>query len=327
VKRRQFIAGLGSAAAWPATLRAQQPAIPVIGFLGDQTLETRRDRVDAFDRGLAEAGYVEGRNLTIEYRWAEGHYDRLVVLAGELVRRQVSVIVALGSTGQVIAAKAATRTIPIVFTVGGDPVEFGLVASISRPNENVTGIAVLVNELIPKRVELLHELLPAVNLIALLVNPTSPVQSEDEARRAQLATGALGMRLLVLNATHQSEFEGAFMTLVQQGAGALLMSGDPLFSAQREHIVALAVRYSVPTIYHYREVIETGGLLSYGGDVLDAWRQAGIYTGRILKGQKPADLPVQLSAKVELVINMKTAKALGLTIPLTLLGRADEVIE
>ncbi len=327
MKRREFIAGIGSTAAWPMVARAQQRGMTIIGYLGDQTLETRRDRVSAFHRGLTETGYVDGRDLMIEYRWAEGNYDRLPALATELVRRQVSVIAALGSIGQANAAKAASQTIPIVFSIGGDPVEMGLVGSLNRPGGNITGVTSLTNEVILKRLELLHELVPAANLIALFVNPTSLIQTESETRLAQLAARRLGLRMLVLNVTSESELNGAFITLVQQGAGGLLISGDPLFVARRDHIVALAATYAVPTIYHYREVIEIGGLISYGGDVLEAFGKAGVYTGRILNGERPADLPVQQVTKIELVLNMRTAKSLGITFPLNLLGRADEVIE
>jgi putative ABC transport system substrate-binding protein len=327
IGRRDFITLLGSAAAWPLAARAQQQALPVIGYLGDQTLESRRDRVSAFHRGLADIGYVEGRNVTIEYRWAEGHNERLGALADELVRRQVAVIAAPGSLEQALAAKAATQTIPIVFVIGGDPVKSGLVASLARPGANITGTTALSTETISKRLEVLHELLPAAALIALLVDPTNPLFTEIETREAQLQARALGLRLLVLNAAHQDEFPGAFNSLVQQGAGALLVSSETLFTAQRERIVALAARHAVPAIFHYREVVETGGLISYGGNVLEVWRQAGVYTGRILRGEKPADLPVQQATKIELVINLKTAKALGLTVPLPLLARADEVIE
>jgi putative ABC transport system substrate-binding protein len=326
MKRREFITFLGGAAAWPIAVRAQQ-AMPVIGYLGDQTLESRRDRVTAFYQGLAEIGYVEGRNVAIEYRWAEGHSDRYPALAADLVRRQVSVIAAPGSLQQALAAKSATKTIPIVFVIGGDPVELGLVTSLARPEANITGTTALVSDLTAKRIEVLRELVPAVKLIALLVNPTSTLATETDTRSAERAVRGLGLRLLVLNASHQDEFAGAFATLVQQGAGALMLTGDPLFTAQREAIVALAALHAVPTIYHYREVVETGGLISYGGNVLDVWRQAGVYVGRLLKGEKPADLPVQQATKVELVIDLKTANALGLTVPPSLLIRADEVIE
>jgi len=327
MRRREFIAGLGSAAAWPLVGQAQQRPIPVIGFLGDQTLETRRDRVESFLRGLAEAGFTPGNNAVIEYLWAEGHYDRLPGLAEELVRRQVSVIAAPGSTGQAYAAIAATTTIPIVFAIGADPVEMGLVGNIARPGKNITGVTALVHEVIPKRVQLLRELVPDAKMIAMLVNPTSPSQTEAEARQARFAVGALGLHLLILNATHQRDFEQAFVTLLREGAKALVISDDPLFTAYRQQLIVLAARYGVPTIYHFRDAVEAGGLISYGGDALEAWREAGTYTGRILKGEKPADLPVQLATKVELAINLKTAEALGLTVPIALLTRADRVIE
>jgi putative ABC transport system substrate-binding protein len=328
MKRREFITLIGgAAAAWPLTARAQQPAMPVIGYLGSASLETERASVAAFHRGLAETGYVEGRNVAIEYRWAEGRNDRLPALAAQLVRLQVAVIAAPGATQSAVVAKATTQTIPIVFELGVDPVEIGLVASLNRPGGNLTGVAELNVEIAAKRLQVLHELVPAATSIAFLGNPTNPVVAETQAKALQVAARTLGLHLVILNASDQSEFEGAFTTLVQQRAGALLLTGDALFTSHREQLMALAARYAVPAIYQWREFPAAGGLMSYGTNRIDGFRQVGVYTGRILKGEKPADLPVQQATKIELVINMKTANALGLTVPLTLLGRADEVIE
>jgi putative ABC transport system substrate-binding protein len=327
IKRREFIVGLGSAAAWPVAARAQQPAMPVIGYLDAGAFETRRGAVAAIHRGLSETGYVEGRNLAVEYRWAEGHYDRLPTLADDLARRRVAVIVALGSTVPAFAAKAATNSIPIVFSVGVDPVESGLVASLNRPGGNLTGISILVSAVAAKRLELLHEMVPAATLIAYFVNPTSPVAAEAQTKELQAAAGILGVRLLVLNASDPSEFEAAFATLVREQAGGLVGSGDGLFVNHREQLVALAARHRVPAIYADRVYTAAGGLMSYGTDILEVYRQVGVYAGRILKGDRPADLPVQQVTKIELVINMKTAKALGITVPETLLAIADKVIE
>jgi len=327
VRRREFIAGLGvAAAAWPLAGRAQRPALPVIGFLDPSWLESLRGRMAAFGQGLAEAGYAEGRNAAIEYRWAEGQNDRLPALAAELVRRQVAVIVTPGGTAATLAAKAATQTIPIVFGLGADPVEPGLVGSLARPGGNLTGVSYLTVEAAAKPLELVHELVPAANLIAVLVHPANRT-TETEARGLQVAARVLGVRLLVLNASSESDIEAAFATLVRERAGALVISSDTFFLAQRDQIVALAARHRVPAIEQFREFALAGGLMSYGPSVTDGWRLVGLYAGRILNGEKPADLPVQQATKIELVINMKTAKALGLTFPLTLLGRADEVIE
>jgi putative tryptophan/tyrosine transport system substrate-binding protein len=314
VRRRDFIASVGSMPAWPAAARAQPAKLPVIGFLGDQTFETRRDRVGFFLGGLAELGFVPGRNVVVEYRWAEGHHARLLLLANQLVEDNVSVIAAPGSVAQAQAAMAATKTIPIVFAIGGDPVELGLVESLARLDKNVTGVTVLSHEIIPKRFELLHELLPRVKGMALLVNPSSAKQTEVEIQQARFATHALGLRLLILNATAREHFDRNFMILVGEGLGALVLSDDPLFVAYRNEIAVLADRYSVATMYHYKDVVRSGGLISYGGDIPDAWRRAGSYTGRILLGQRPSDLPVQRSTKLELAVNLMTAKALGLTV-------------
>jgi putative ABC transport system substrate-binding protein len=327
MRRRDFITLLGgAAAAWPVAARAQQAAMPVVGYLDSTTLEPTRELVAAFRRGFAETGYVEGQNVMVEYRWAEEHYDRLPTLAAELVRRRAAVIVTTGGTVPALAAKASTSTIPIVFLVGDDPVEFGLVASLNRPGGNLTGVAVLQFATVAKRLESLHELVPAATSIAVLVNPTN--RSHDrQMNELQGAARVLGVRLLVLNASSQSNFQTAIATLVQQRASALLVLGDPLFRVRSEELIALAARYAVPAIYQYRESITAGGLMSYGASLADAYRLVGVYTGRILKGEKPADLPVQQATKIELVINLKTAKALGITVPEVVLSRADEVIE
>jgi putative tryptophan/tyrosine transport system substrate-binding protein len=327
MKRRQFITLLGgAAAAWPLAAHAQQPAMPVIGYLNSESRETYREYLSAFLRGLNETGFIEGRNVIIEYRWAEGHNDRLPAMAADLTRRQVAVI-ATTNTPSALAAKAATQTIPTVFLTGSDPVLIGLVASLNRPTGTLTGVAVLNTGVVAKRLQLLHEFVPTPTSIGILVNSTNPVYSEAEIREIQAGASVLGLRLLVLNASSQREIEAAFTTLVQQRVGALVVSADAYFIAQPERLVTLAARYAVPTIYAYREFTAAGGLMSYGPHLLDAYRQVGVYTGRILKGDKPADLPVQQVTRIELVINLKTAKALGLTFPLPQLGRADEVIE
>jgi putative tryptophan/tyrosine transport system substrate-binding protein len=300
--------------------------MPVVGFVDNTSLATKREFVAAFHRGLAELGYVEGRNFAIEYRWAEGHYDRLPVLVADLVRRPVSVLVAV-PTSTALAAKAATSTIPIVFLVGSNPVEIGLVASLNRPGSNLTGIATLNADVVGKRIQLLHEMVPTAASIAFLVNPTNPVFAQIETKDVQLATGALALRLLVLNASSEYDIDTAFSTLTRERAGALLVGADTFFNTQREQLLALAARHRVPVCYQYREFVPAGGLMSYGSPYTDIYRLIGLYTGRILNGEKPADLPVQQSTKIELVINLKTAKALGLTIPETLLATADEVIQ
>jgi putative tryptophan/tyrosine transport system substrate-binding protein len=326
VRRREFIAGLGGAAAWPVVGRAQQAAIPVIGHLGAGTPDRSREIVAAVHRGLSEVGYFEGRNLTVEYRWAEYRLERMPDLAADLVRRKVAVIVVF-STSAVLAARAATKSIPIVFEIGSDPVETGLVASLNRPGGNVTGIFDLNNAVAAKRLELLHETVPAATSIAYLVNPANSVFADAETRELQVGARTLGMRLLVLNARDPSEFEAAFATLIRERAGGLVVGGDTLFGRHSDQLVALAARYAVPAIYQNRRTAAGGGLVSYGTDTAEAYRQVGVYTGRILKGEKPADLPVQQAVKVELVISLKTANALGLTIPETLLATADEVIQ
>jgi len=327
MKRREFIAGLGAAAVWPVAARAQRPAVPVVGFLNSESLEPRRAMLAAFHRGLAETGYVEGRNLAIEYRWAEGRNDRLPVLAAELVRRQVSVIATPNNSAATFAAKAATQTIPIVFGVGADPVASGLVPSLNRPGGNLTGVSLLNVEVAAKRVELLHELVPTTTSIAFLVNLANPTLVEADTREVQRAALSLGMRMVVLNAGTRNEIEAAFETIVQHRVGALVVNSDALFFTEKKILAELAARHAVPAIYQYRENAAVGGLMSYGTDASDGYRIVGTYVGRILQGEKPAELPVQQVTKIEMVVNLKTAKALGLTFPLTLLGRADEVIE
>jgi ABC-type uncharacterized transport system substrate-binding protein len=326
MKRRDFIALLGSATAmWPCAAQAQQAAMPVIGFLSTVTRDGSADRVRAFSQGLSENGYVEGKNVAIEYRWAEGQNDRLPALVADLVRRQVTVIVVSG-IASALAAKAATTTIPIVFSMGGDPVEVGLVASLNRPGGNLTGVSNLNVELGPKRLELLHELVPQATSIALLVNPTNP-NAESLSRDVTAAARTFGRQLHVLHASTEREFDKVFARLTELRAAGLMIGTDGFFVDRGAELGALTVRHAVPTVFQYREFAAAGGLMSYGGSRTEPFRQAGVYTGRILKGEKPADLPVQQSSKIEMIINLKTAKALGLTIPLSLLGRADEVIE
>jgi len=327
MRRREFIAGLGSAAAWPIAARAQQPTLPVVGWLHPAAPASMRDYIAAFHRGLAETGYVDGRNVAVEYRWAEGHFDRLAALAADLVRRQVAVIVAPSTTQAALAAKAATQTIPIVFNVGGDPVELGLVASFNRPAGNLTGVAVLGGAIAPKRLELLHRLVPGAASIGMLVNPANPLFTEVETRDIQSAARVLGVRLLVLNAGTDRDIAAAFATLAEQQCGALLIGGDIFFYAARDQIIPLATRYALPAMFYDSASIEAGGLLSYGPDRADAWRQVGVYSGRILKGDNAADLPVARPTKFELVINLQTAKTLGLEVPAALLALADRVIE
>jgi putative tryptophan/tyrosine transport system substrate-binding protein len=327
MRRRRFIAGLGSGLAWPLVARAQQPPTPLIGFLGDGSFDARSETfVAAFRRGLSEGGFYESRNVTVEHRWTGGR-DQLPALAAELVRRQVAVIVAIGSTQAALAARAATRTIPIVFNVGSDPVEIGLVESLNRPGGNLTGVSLLISAIVSKRLQLLRELVPGAKSIALLVNPANPMLAADEIRELEAAAGVLGVQLLVLRASNSSEIETAFTKLIEQRAAALLVSSDTTFSNSRHQIVALAARLAVPAMYQWREYVAAGGLMSYGPDLTDAYRILGVYAGRILKGEKAADLPVQQVTKIDLAVNMLTAKALGLAIPDTVLASANQVIE
>jgi putative tryptophan/tyrosine transport system substrate-binding protein len=325
MRRREFIVGLGSAAAtWPMVARAQQAAMPVIGFLNSGSRDGYAPMVAAFRQGLKETGYIEGQNVAIEFRWAEGQYDRVPAMAAELVRRQVAVIVA--NTPGVLAVKAATTTVPIVFTTSSDPVQIGLVASLSRPSGNVTGVTQLNVEVGPKRLQLAHELVPTATIIAVLVNSTNP-NTEALVRDLQAAARTLGLQLHVLHASTERDFDTVFATLVQLRAGALVIGTDAFFNSRSEQLATLALRHAIPAIYQERAFVAAGGLMSYGANVADAYRPAGGYAGRILKGEKPADLPVQQVTKLDLVINLKTAKALGLTIPETLLATADEVIQ
>jgi putative tryptophan/tyrosine transport system substrate-binding protein len=328
MKRWEFIAGLGSAAAWPLAARAQKPAMPVIGVLSVGSIGGRAGSYSGvFLSGLGETGYVPGRNVAFEYRWADYHLDRLPALAAELVQRQVAVIITL-ATPSLVAAKAATKSIPIVFTIGTDPVASGFVASLSRPGGNLTGLFNLYADVMTKRLKMLHELVPAASSIALLINPINAVAAEVERRELQVAAAILGVHLLVVNASYPAEFERAFETAVREHAGALIVTGDTVFSDYADRLVALAARYALPAMYPYPHFSTlSSGLMSYGDDGFAITRQLAIYVGRILKGEKPADLPVQQVAKIDLVINMKTAKALGLTVPLPLLALADEVIE
>jgi putative ABC transport system substrate-binding protein len=325
--RRQFITLLGGAAAtWPLAANAQQPAMPVIGFLSGRSQEEATGDTAAFRRGLSEMGFVEGRNLAIEYRWAEGRNEQLPELAADLVRRHVAVIAAVGGNNSAFAAKAATTTIPIVFTSAADPVKVGLVISINRPGGNVTGVSWFAGELGPKRLGLLYELVPNIMVTALVVNPNSPELS-SQSEHAQEAARALGWELHVINARSEREIDAAFDTAVLQRAGAVIVSADPFFLSRRNQFVALAAHYAVPTIYVNRAFVAAGGLISYGNSVSDAYRRAGLHTGRLLKGATPSELPIDQATRFELVINLRTAKALGLEIPATLLARADEVIE
>ncbi len=328
MRRRDFITLLcAAAAAWPLAPRAQQPGMPVIGFLGSTSPEVYAVRLRAFGQGLKEEGYIEGQNVAIEYRWAEGHNDRLPMLAAELVRRRVTMIAAGGGTPSAVAAKAATATIPIAFEVAVDPVEVGLVASLNRPGGNVTGVTNMNVEVALKRLELLRELIPTATNVVVLVNPTNPALTEQFLRDLQTAAPHLGVQLHVLHASTERDFDRVFSTLGQLRADALVIGPDQLFSFTAERLAALALRHAIPAIYLYRPFVRAGGLMSYGADETESHRLFGICAGKILHGEKPGDLPVQRSTKVELIINLKTAKALGLTVPLSLLGRADEVIE
>ena len=326
MKRREFITLIGGAVvAWPRGARGQQAAVPVLGFLGFTSLEAFSREVAAFRRGLGEAGYVEGQNVTIEFRWAGGQFDRLPSLATELVPR-VSVIAAIGTPASALAVKAVTTKIPIVFVTGGDPVQLGLVASLNQPGGNATGVYMLTSALEAKRLELLHEVVPGATVIGVIVDPNSP-DTELQLRDLPVAARSIGQRIEILRASSKGDIDAAFAAVAEQRMGALIVASSPYYLPWREQIVALAARYAVPTIYFFRAFAEAGGLMSYGTDLADAYRQAGVYAGRLLKGEKSADLPVQQSTKVEFVINLKTAKALGVTFPLPLIGRADEVIE
>jgi putative ABC transport system substrate-binding protein len=328
IGRRKFLATLGGAAAWPLAARAQQPALPVIGFLNGQSPRAWAARLDAFRKGLNESGYDEGRNVAIEYRWAEGQPDRLPALAIDLVQRQVAVIVATGGNNSAIAAKAATSTIPIVFTTNDDPRKYGLVASFNRPGGNVTGVSWFSAELGPKRLALLHELVPNAKTVALLLNPNNAETARQPAE-LQEAARTLGLQLVVLNVTTANDIDAAFTTIAQNRIGALVVAGDSFLTNRRDQIIALAAQHAVPAIYGDREMADAGagGLMSYGNSSVDVYRRAGIQTARILKGAKPSHLPVDRATKFELIINLKTARALGLDVPMRLLMQVDEVIE
>ena len=326
IRRRAFIVTLGGAAAWPLVARGQQAAMPVVGFLNADSPQGYARQLSAFLKGLSENGYVDARNVAIEYRWAGGRLDRLPAMAADLIHRQVTVIAAT-STPAALAAKAATTNIPIVFETGGDPVQLGLVDRLNRPGGNVTGVTQLNWEILPKKLELLHELLPTEGVIALLINPTDSVYAETQSRKALAAAHTLGLNLHVLNASTEGDFDSVFADLIHLRAGGLVIGEDAFFNSHFKQLAALTVHHLVPAVYKSREFVAAGGLLSYGGSGTDAYHLAGVYTGRILKGDKLADLPVQQPTKFELFINLRTAKTLGITVPLPLSGRADEVIE
>jgi putative ABC transport system substrate-binding protein len=326
MKRREFIALVGGAAAWPAGARAEQQERPVIGFLSSRSADESANHVAAFRQGLKEVGYSEGENVGVQYRWAYGQYDRLPMLASELVAQQVTAIAATGGNVSAVAAKAATHTIPIVFIVGDDPVKLGLVGGLNRPGGNATGMSIFTSELGSKRLEFLHELVPAPSVIGFLTNPNYQ-GSSAEVSALQAAAQSIGRQILVLNASSEGEIDAAFSTLARQQIKALLVGADALFVSRRDQLVALTARYSIPAIYDLREFVAAGGLVSYGTSLRDSYRRVGVYVGMILKGANPDDLPVMQATKVELVINLKTAERLGLTVPIALLGRADEVIE
>jgi putative tryptophan/tyrosine transport system substrate-binding protein len=326
MKRRTFIAVLGGAVAWPVVARGQQPATPVIGFIHSASPNYFSQMAPAFSQGLKEAGYIEGQNVLIEYRWAEGHYERLSVLVADLISRTVDVIFAAGGTDPAKVAKAATTKIPIVFVSAADPVKTGLVASLSRPGGNVTGVSLLASALDAKKLDLLRELVPQVSTIGALINPSYP-EAKSQANEFETAANGLGVRSLVLSAGTEADINTVFAGLEEQRVGALVVSTDPFFGARRDQLVALAARHSVPVIYFQREFAAAGGLVSYGPHFADGYRQGAVYVGRVLKGEKPADLPVQQPTKFELVINIRVARALGLTVPPMVLARADEVIE
>jgi putative ABC transport system substrate-binding protein len=326
MRRREFVALIGgAAAAWPLATHAQQARMPVIGFLGSRGPSDDPQLLDAFRRGLKDTGYVEGQNVVIEYRFADNQYDRFPVLVADLIQRQVALIATNGPAAP--AAKAATTTIPIVFTAGFNPVEMGLVASLNQPGGNVTGVTILDVELGPKRLELLHELVPTATVIAALVNPNDPNRAKIIARELQSAANTLGLQLHVLNASNDRDFDSVFAEMVHLRVGGLVIGGDPFFNSRSQQLGNLALQHSIPAIYQFRPFAASGGLIGYGGSLVDSYRLVGVYAGRVLKGEKPADLPVQQATEIELIINLKTAKTLGVTIPLPLLGRADEVIE
>jgi putative ABC transport system substrate-binding protein len=327
MRRREFINAIAiSAITWPLAAQAQQPVMPVVGFINAASPQSYSRHLAGFLKGLSEVGYVDGRNVAIEYRWADGRSDRLPAMATDLVRRQVAVIAAT-TTPAALAAKAATTTIPIVFEMASDPVQLGLVANLGRPGGNITGVTQLNLELAPKRLQLLHEIVPTASAFALLVNPANPTIAETNKKGLQAAARAIGLELHVLNASAEREFDGVFARLIQLRVGGLVIGPDPLFTSQSEQLAALSIRHRLPAVYESREFAAAGGLLSYGTDVADAYRLSGNYTGRILKGEKPADLPVQQATKIELYINLKSAKSFGVNVPNTLIGRADELIE
>jgi len=328
IRRREFVTLLsGAAVAWPLAARAQQQAMPVIGFLGSASPETYATRLRAFREGLSTAGYVEGQNVNIKYRWAEAHTDRQPELAARFVEEQVAVLVTAGGTSAALAAKAATATVPIVFAIGADPVQIGLVASLNRPGGNVTGATSINVELGPKRLELMRELLPSVSSMALLVNPTTPALAEPSTHITQAAAHALGLELHVLQARSEHDFDPTFAKIAELRAQALIIAPDQLFTAHSKRLAELTLQHALPAIYEFRQFVAAGGLISYGSSETEYYRLVGNYVGRILKGDKPADLPVQQATKVELLINLKTANTLGITVPLPLSGRADELIE
>jgi putative ABC transport system substrate-binding protein len=328
VRRREFITLLsGAAVAWPLAAKGQPTSVPVVGWLSPTSSGPYAPFVAALLQGLKEAGYVEGRNMAVEYRWADDQNERLPELAADLVRREVAVIVTVSGTVTALAAKRATSTIPIVFEIGTDPVAAGLVASLNRPGGNLTGVTNLTTQLAPKELEVLHELIPEAAIVAALINPTNPGNADALTTGLQAAADALGLQLRVLRASTEGEIDAAFATLLQLRAGALVIGGDPFFLSRMEQLAALTLRHAMPAIYGGNEFPAAGGLISYGGDITDSFRLVGVYVGRILKGEKPADLPVQQSTKVELIINLKAAKTLGISVPLPLVYRADEIIE
>jgi ABC-type uncharacterized transport system substrate-binding protein len=326
MQRRGFIAGLGNAVLWPLIARAQQASIPVIGFLNSQSAQNYQRQLAAFLDGLAEAGYIDGRNVKIEYRWAENHSDRLPSLVAELIATKVTVIAAT-STPAALAAKAASTTIPVVFETGFDPIQLGLVTNLNKPGENITGVTQLNALVTPKRLELLHEFVPKANIVGLLVNPANPTLADTETSGAMSAAKGFGITLHVLNASNEGDFEGVFARLTEMGADGLIVGADPLFTSRSARLGELAARHTMPAVFENRSFTAAGGLASYGSNALDSYRLTGAYVARILKGEKPGDLPVQQGTKLELFINAKAAKALGITVPLPLSGRADEVIE